>query len=45
MTFNELLSYFEVEEPKIVSNYILSRYETEKDKQKLKKKKGKILLI
>jgi len=45
MTFDELLSCFEVEESKIVSNYILSRYETEKDKQELKKKRGKIILI
>jgi hypothetical protein len=45
MTFNELLSYFEVEEDDIVDNYFLSRYEKTKKEQELKKKKTKIILI
>jgi hypothetical protein len=45
MTFNELLSYFEVEEENIVDNYLLSRYEKAKKEQELKKKKTKTVLI
>ena len=45
MTFNELLSNYVVEEDNIVDSYILARYEVEKKKQELKKKKTKTVLI
>jgi hypothetical protein len=45
ITFDELLSNFVVEEDNIVDNYILHRYEIEKKKQELKKKKTKTVLI
>jgi hypothetical protein len=45
MTFNELLSHFEVEEENIVDNYFLYRYEQAKKDQELKNKKIKTILI
>jgi hypothetical protein len=45
MTFDELLSNFVVEKDGIVDNYILARYEAEKKKKELKKKKVKTVLI
>ncbi|ALG96919.1 hypothetical protein [Hydrogenobaculum phage 1] len=45
MTFNELLSHFEVEEENIVDNYFLYRYEKAKKEQELKNKKIKTVLI
>jgi len=45
MTFDELLKNFVVEEDNIVDDYILHRYEMEKKRQELKKKKTKTILI
>jgi hypothetical protein len=45
MTFNELLSHFEIEEENIVDNYFLSRYKKAKKEQELKQKKTKTILI